>query len=1187
MVSRILVAAALGLTLAQAAITNVGIQGAPTPTQAVLAYTAPDNNPCVVAVSESSTLTPLDADLDPTLYTGANTDLLRDGTFASGQVRRVVVGKRAAELALDGRLHSRALQAFTTHYYQITCGTSQASGTFVTTNPPFGDTYNDPVFDRTRPGEYAFATINWSDITQTYVDPHSGVLTKRMTGPGELVPSVATGLTFSSAAALGAGWTLTGLQGTYSGSRQTPLYYRSSDPMWPGGASGKTPDFAQINLVGASGAAAAVADRTVNLCLTNNGVTCTGQIVQQALTQTSANYVVGTTTPILDFWRGSPDVPSTGNDMRVLNGAVTVAGDNVTVTWQNGDLFSLNWAPGSLITLDGVDCAIQSVGNENTLKLVSPSCTTAGAHAFAGRNWGVLISKFSTSTDAITITCVIWNLGTSGYSLFPAGGGYDLCSPVATPGPTGNGYLCVNGGTFAQYLSSNTIFWMGDDGTVNPIGMGNGSSAALTGGYCSSSTGWAWDRTTAGLFYCLGVRASDGAPVVFSVQYTGPYTPIVVPIDERLTPATTTVLSGPIPAMVAALNPAYSSFTCGSGWTLVGREHDNLVLECSQTSQNSPAWVAIYSIPQNAMIAATSTYGGTQGAANRWGDAHSVFTVGDNDWVLVSDGSVGDLTFQTQIVGGGLTPTYSNCPLTGIDPSAAGKAQCSVVTVSSLTPTDPTSGQSLFGQQLLAGDFFQVMAFNGSSWVGDGETVRILVLSGQQLTLERVVRSYSYGVNNNHTGNLALQVAPGALHEIWWDYVDDPLGQALNKPYGLTLLEDPETFDCHQVYNLNAFLAGCLKVVPTGKLGTALRPGPLPISTSTTNTFNDPLLFINFDAGFGGNNYEISTSALESHPSESQYTASTYEQSASYDGRPYMGDYQIATSSTVTKIAGKTYLYKLAASATSNLNPRLQALLMTSGTHPVVDVSPAVLQDAPVDNYKGCYVLNANDCQAGSVPGEVYMNVPFAAAPYCFLSRFSPTPTLSDVCITLNTVTAHHIIQSGEFFDDNNGALVRRLTRGFSPYKTEIVYWNVRALPDAKWVYWVSTNVGGVRNELMMLKPPPLPGLQSVNRGTFINVPIKLGPAAGMLAARARFGYAENGASSSFYCTPRQVACTTSAPAGTPFVWSDETQLPQSCTTGCTVNIPVIPGRVVYYVIERQAASGAWSSGATQAIAVK
>src|SRR5258708_8640183 len=149
-----------------------GFPSPPPPTQPVLAYTAPDNNACTLAVSASPTLAPLAADVDPSLYAGADTDLGRDGTFAAGPVRAVVIGKRVAEVALDGKRHSRALQAWTAHYFRITCGTSQAVGTFVTANPPLGNTYNDPVFDRSSPAEYAFTTIDLSDKTTPHLDPH-------------------------------------------------------------------------------------------------------------------------------------------------------------------------------------------------------------------------------------------------------------------------------------------------------------------------------------------------------------------------------------------------------------------------------------------------------------------------------------------------------------------------------------------------------------------------------------------------------------------------------------------------------------------------------------------------------------------------------------------------------------------------------------------------------------------------------------------------------------------------------------------------------------------------------------------------------------------------------------------------------------------------------------------------------
>ena len=157
---------------------------------------APDANPCSVEVSESPSYRPLAHDVDPVLFAGADQDN-RDGT-TNGLQRVYVAGKRRAEKGTDGRWYSRALQAFTTHYFRITCGASQATGTFLTANIALGNTYDDtipadpavsarPYFSST--GSYAWPEfLSWNNQDpsarpETVIDPQTGMLLKRLALP--------------------------------------------------------------------------------------------------------------------------------------------------------------------------------------------------------------------------------------------------------------------------------------------------------------------------------------------------------------------------------------------------------------------------------------------------------------------------------------------------------------------------------------------------------------------------------------------------------------------------------------------------------------------------------------------------------------------------------------------------------------------------------------------------------------------------------------------------------------------------------------------------------------------------------------------------------------------------------------------------------------------------------------------
>jgi IPT/TIG domain len=150
-----------------------------TSTQAILTYSAPDTNACSVKISESPSFTPLVQDVDPQIFPGANLDSRLTG-ISQGTTRVFVAGARSSERSPDANAYSRALQANTVHYYQITCGTSTATGTFATQNIPLGSTYSDPPqLDPLTPGASLMPTLLNTRGTSV-IDPQTGALLKRV-----------------------------------------------------------------------------------------------------------------------------------------------------------------------------------------------------------------------------------------------------------------------------------------------------------------------------------------------------------------------------------------------------------------------------------------------------------------------------------------------------------------------------------------------------------------------------------------------------------------------------------------------------------------------------------------------------------------------------------------------------------------------------------------------------------------------------------------------------------------------------------------------------------------------------------------------------------------------------------------------------------------------------------------------
>jgi len=166
--------------ISSGAITNLRVAGI-TATQTLIEYTAPDTNPCTVAVSESASLTPLVHDVDPALFSGSNSDD-RPGSLVSGRTRTFIAGKRTAEKGSDNIYYSRALQNATAHSFSVTCGSDVATGTFQTANWPAGFSFTAPtaLSDPDNPGVEAIPTFDFANRSQKIVDPVTGTLIRHM-----------------------------------------------------------------------------------------------------------------------------------------------------------------------------------------------------------------------------------------------------------------------------------------------------------------------------------------------------------------------------------------------------------------------------------------------------------------------------------------------------------------------------------------------------------------------------------------------------------------------------------------------------------------------------------------------------------------------------------------------------------------------------------------------------------------------------------------------------------------------------------------------------------------------------------------------------------------------------------------------------------------------------------------------
>jgi hypothetical protein len=272
---------------------------------------------------------------------------------------------------------------------------------------------------------------------------------------------------------------------------------------------------------------------------------------------------------------------------------------------------------------------------------------------------------------------------------------------------------------------------------------------------------------------------------------------------------------------------------------------------------------------------------------------------------------------------------------------------------------------------------------------------------------------------------------------------------------------------------------------------------------------------------------------------------------------------------------------------------KLQPTWAYCGTQALTDVSSAatgdVLGDTSADSYKYCVARKAGECRAASLPGDIYANCPNETVRgdgSYGCSWYSPASNdnQQDICVGNMSGYLSGISQVGFGRSDFTGALGRTLTKALGRYHAIDGYWHGKALSDSSWMLTRSMYLGGAWTDVILGKLPPFPPEDSVVRSTFQAFPVKLTPPAGLAVNNAviQFGYAENGGTGQFFCTSRQEKCLATAAAvpAVPFVFPSEGTggvetgvTGVSCATGCTVAIPAISQRMLYYQVKYRDAS--------------
>lgn len=280
-------------------------------------------------------------------------------------------------------------------------------------------------------------------------------------------------------------------------------------------------------------------------------------------------------------------------------------------------------------------------------------------------------------------------------------------------------------------------------------------------------------------------------------------------------------------------------------------------------------------------------------------------------------------------------------------------------------------------------------------------------------------------------------------------------------------------------------------------------------------------------------------------------------------------------SQTMTLAGSFQHIYDISVVG-GTIDEKNAPLYFSDGRHLVQNISgPAsafpATQITEVKVGTGCWARATNDCWVGSTAGHVYINPKTPdSGQLCDGNQLM----ISSPCVSPTPAVWGQSIINNVFDPNPEGTGHIRLTGMFnSPYNTHH-YAHLRYTQTGKWGFYDVTYPGAYRySDVFAVKMPTI-STDSIDRTGFVPIQITL-PAGNSVVAR--FGY-----DPLFRCSGvvdpagnfsgYNDSCTTVASPTTlqPYQWASEGAVSAiTCSSGCTVNIPGISGRYMYFRIER------------------